>query len=100
MEMNPSFWDIFRQSRQLRPGVSLISASFFGSYSVSEFMRADIDQMCGGRNSREVICASPRRSIFDIIITRHVLGKNCDLIRRVLGEQQRRSEARHARSVV
>lgn len=53
-----------------------------------------------GLDSRHVICSCPRRSVFNIIVARHMLRSNDNLVARFPREEESRRQSSHSGPIV
>lgn len=73
----------------------MVIASFFTNAveKIISIESPDTDQPFM-QNLRQVVGPCPWGGVFNIIVSRHMLGQNCDLIVGVLGQQVCRRQAR------
>jgi len=77
--MNPRLDDLVADAMQLGPSVTLEAL-----------------QVGSGHSDRQIIRAGPGRSVFDVIVARHVLSDDGDFEVRMFGQHKGGCEAHHA----
>ena len=105
--MNTRVWVFFRQLLQERPGFLLVFGMLGPWLSDTEtdvfislipYKRVLIGISGNGKHVRGVVRTSPRRTVFDVVVSGHKFCDHCNRIGRILGQKICGSEPTHSSS--